>query len=87
MHALHSTVGAVLGYYLRAMSEHPPEPPNLRPEDIAAVIGWLHGTAAWLREDQAVAATHGHVASPEAENVLRLYEDAALLFREAYGSA
>ena len=67
------------------MNEHPPEPPDLRPEDVAAVIYWLHATAAWLREDQAVAATRGHVASPEAESNLRLYEDAAFLFREAYG--
>ena len=67
------------------MNEQPPEPPDLRSEDVASVIDWLHATAAWLRDDQVVAATRGHVAGPEAESNLRLYEDAALLFREAYG--
>ncbi len=61
-----------------------PEPPELRQEDVAAVVRWLDESAAWLREDMSVAAGHGHAAQPRVEAQLRLYEDAALLFREAY---
>jgi hypothetical protein len=49
------------------------------------VIGWLDDTAAWLRMEQVIAAGHGHRPSTEALNNLRLYQDAALLFRETYG--
>jgi hypothetical protein len=61
-----------------------PEPPALRQEDVAAIVRWLDDTAAWLREDMSVAARHGHPPQPQVEANLRLYEDAALLFREAY---
>ena len=61
-----------------------PQPPELRHEDVVAVIRWLDDCAAWLREDMSVAASHGHHAQPQNEANLRLYEDAALLFREAY---
>lgn len=61
-----------------------PKPPELRTEDVAAVIRWLDESAAWLREDMSVAASHGYPAQPQIEANLRLYEDAALLFREAY---
>lgn len=61
-----------------------PAPPALRPEDVVAVVRWLDESAAWLREDMSVAAEHGHPAQPQVEASLRLYEDAALLFREAY---
>jgi hypothetical protein len=61
-----------------------PEPPELRQEDVVAVIRWLSESAAWLREDMTVAASHGHVSQPQVEANLRLYEDASLLFREAY---
>lgn len=61
-----------------------PEPPALRPDDVAAVIRWLDESAAWLREDRSVAARSGHPAQPQVDANLRLYEDAALLFREAY---
>ena len=61
-----------------------PEPPELRREDVVAVIRWLDESAAWLRADRSVAARHGHPAQPQVEANLRLYEDAALLFREAY---
>lgn len=61
-----------------------PEPPELRQEDVLAVIRWLDESAAWLRQDVSVAASHGHEAQPQVEANLRLYEDAALLFREAY---
>ena len=61
-----------------------PEPPPLRTEDVAALVGWLDASAAWLREEQSVAAAHGHPAHPQAQANLRLHEDAALLLREAY---
>ena len=61
-----------------------PQPPELRQEDVVAVIRWLDESAAWLREDMSVAARHGHAAQPQVEANLRLYQDAALLFREAY---
>ncbi len=66
------------------MDDHPPEPPSLAKHDVQAVVQWLDATAAWFREDRAAAAAHGHGADPEAERMLRLHEDAALLFREAY---
>jgi hypothetical protein len=61
-----------------------PEPPELRHDDVVAVIRWLDQSAAWLREDISVAASHGHPAQPQVEAGVRLYEAAALLFREAY---
>ena len=61
-----------------------PQPPELRHEDVVAVIRWLDDCAAWLREDMSVAASHGRHGQPQSEANLRLYEDAALLFREAY---
>ncbi len=61
-----------------------PAPPELRSIDVVAVIRWLDESAAWLREDMSVAASHGRPAQPQVEANLRLYEDAALLFREAY---
>jgi len=66
------------------MDESMPQPPELRQADVAAVIQWLDESAAWLREDMAVAASHGHPPQPQMEANLRLYEEAALLFREAY---
>jgi hypothetical protein len=66
------------------MSPHPPDPPLLSAADIAAIVEWLTATADWLRHEQAEAAAQGHAASPEATANLRLYEEAALLFREAY---
>ena len=61
-----------------------PDAPELRHDDVTAIIRWLDDSAAWLREDMSVAAGHGHPAPPQLEANLRLYEDAALLFREAY---
>ena len=61
-----------------------PEPPELRPEDVVAVIRWLDESAAWLREDMLAATGHGHPSQPQVQANLRLDEDAALLFREAY---
>lgn len=61
-----------------------PDAPELPPADVTAIIRWLDDMAAWLREDMIVAAGHGHAAQPQIEANLRLYEDAALLFREAY---
>ena len=61
-----------------------PEPPALRREDVVAVVRWLDASAAWLRQDMSVAAGHGHPPQPQVEQNLRLYEEAALLFREAY---
>ena len=66
------------------MDEPMPEPPELRSEDVAAVIRWLDESAAWLREDLSVATSHGHPAQPQVEANFRLYGDAAFLFREAY---
>ena len=62
----------------------PPEPPELHREDVDAIVRWLDDSAAWLREDMSVAASHGHPPQSQVEANLRLYEDAALLFREAY---
>ena len=61
-----------------------PQPPELRHDDVVAVIRWLDECAVWLREDMSVAASHGHPPQPQVEANLRVYEDAALLFREAY---
>ena len=61
-----------------------PQSPELRHEDVVAVIRWFDDCAAWLREDLSVAASHGHHGQPHTEASLRPHEDAALLFREAY---
>ena len=61
-----------------------PDAPELTPDVVTTIIRWLDDMAAWLREDMSVAARHGHAAQPRIEANLRLYEDAALLFREAY---
>jgi hypothetical protein len=47
-------------------------------------VDWLDRTSEWLRHDHAAARAHGHVISTAALANLRLYEDAALLFRESY---
>jgi len=67
------------------MQDHPPSSPPL-PEDIVeSIVDWLDRTSEWLRHDHAAARAHGHVISTAALKNLRLYEDAALLFRESYG--
>lgn len=66
------------------MTEHPPEPPPLHDDQVDSLITWLDATADWLRRDHATAAAHGHTPSAEALANLRLYEDSALLLREAY---
>lgn len=66
------------------MTEHPPEPPALHDDQVDSLNSWLSATADWLRRDHAAAAAHGHPPSVEALANLRLYEDSALLFREAY---
>lgn len=66
------------------MTPYPPEPPSLSPDDVTAIIEWLETTAEWLRREQDEASARGHVASPEAVACRRLYDDAAVVFREAY---
>ncbi len=67
------------------MDDHPPGPPDLRPEDVAAIVRWLDAYREWVRADAAVAARHGHRMSPDVLRQVQLYEDTALLFRETYG--
>lgn len=71
------------GHHWR-MNDFPPPAPPLADEDVRALIGWMDATAAWLREEHAEAQSCGHVISNEATANLRLYEDAAILMREAY---
>ena len=64
--------------------DFPPEPPKIPHDSIRALIAYLDRMAAWMRRDHSVAAEHGHEVSPQAEAVLRLHEDSALLLRETY---
>ncbi len=66
------------------MTPNPPEPPSLAPDDVTAIVEWLETTAEWLRREQDEASARGHVAPPQAVACRRLYEDATLLFSEAY---
>jgi hypothetical protein len=61
-----------------------PKAPKLRHDDVDAIVRWLDDSAAWLRQDMSVAASHGHPAQPQIQANLRLLEDAATLFREEY---
>lgn len=67
------------------MGQHPPEPPPLPGGAVESVAEWLDHLAEWARKDHEAAQVRGHRISPEALTQLRLYEDAALLLREAYG--
>ena len=62
-----------------------PEPPPLDERDVRQVIRWLDETSDWLHREQDVATTHGHPPQPDIERNRRLYADASLMFREAYG--
>jgi hypothetical protein len=63
---------------------HPPEPPALSASAVSAIVNWLEASAEWLKQDRAEAAARGRGSSPEQDASVRLYEAAALLFREAY---
>jgi hypothetical protein len=65
------------------MSDTFPRPPEVAVADIRALVDWLDAGAAWLREDAARAARHGH-ATARNRDQMRYYVDAALLLREAY---
>ncbi|MEX2290363.1 MAG: hypothetical protein WD794_08570 [Mycobacteriales bacterium] len=66
------------------MEPHPPEPPALPTSAVSAIVTWLEASGEWLKQDRAEAAARGRRSSPEQDASIRLYEDAALLFREAY---
>ncbi len=67
------------------MTGHPPEPPALAAEDVERLLSWSQGSAAWLREEQEEAARHGHPTTADDLERAALYDQVALLFREAYG--
>ncbi|KAA1425407.1 hypothetical protein FE697_006030 [Mumia zhuanghuii] len=66
------------------MDEDPPEAPEIDDDTVRGLVDWLEATARWLSEEHVVAQTYGHEISGESLENLRLYEDAALLFRETY---
>ena len=66
------------------MQSPPPQSPPLSVDTVESIVDWLDRTSEWLRHDHAAARAHGHVISTAALANLRLYEDAALLFRESY---
>ena len=67
------------------MTPHPPEPPPLPAEIVKSIVDWLDQCAEWLQKHHGVASAHGQEISLDALANLRLFEDAALLFRESYG--
>ena len=69
------------------MDEYPPEPPDLDRSTAHALVQWLEAMASWLSAEHAAARSHGHEVSGQALRNLHLYEDSALLFREAYDLA
>lgn len=69
------------------MNDQPPEPPSLPIEHVEALITWMDATIRWLRHDEAEARKHGHEPSAQSVAVVRIYEDSALLLREAYDLA
>ena len=62
-----------------------PSPPPLDRSTAQALVEWLEATADWLSVEHATAGSHGHEASSQSLEILDLYTNAALLFREAYG--
>lgn len=69
---------------VRAVTEHPPEPPALAREDVDRLIAWSEESAAWLRAEQAQAARHGHPVTAEDRARAAFHDDVALHLREAY---
>ena len=67
------------------MDERPPEAPQVPIQAVQVLLAWLEATAEWLEHDHATARRHGHLIPPEATSNQALFEDAALLLREAYG--
>lgn len=71
----------------RRVKDQPPEPPALAIEHVEALIAWMDDTIEWLQHDEAEARKHGHEPSAQSAAVIRIYEDSALLLREAYDLA
>lgn len=51
--------------------------------EIITLVTWLDECAVWLGDEHAVAREHGLAMSDEAPAQMNLYQDAALLMREA----